>query len=130
MTTTAVRFRVHFGGGTTVGPGKIELLEQIELTGSLSKAARAMDMSYRRGWLLLDSMNTSYAEPVAVTAKGGRGGGGATLTAFGRELVAVYRGLDALFQKRAALAFGPIASRVVQRRGGLARAGKRGIRQS
>ncbi len=125
MTTTAVRFRVHFGGGTTLGPGKIELLEHIKRTGSLSKAARAMDMSYRRGWLLLDSMNSSYAEPVAVTVKGGRGGGGATLTPFGRELISVYRRFDAALQKRALLAFGPVASQVVHRRAGLARAGKR-----
>jgi molybdate transport system regulatory protein len=129
MTTTAVRFRVHFGGGATLGPGKIELLEQIERTGSLSKAARAMAMSYRRGWLLLDSMNTGYAEPVAVTAKGGRGGGGATLTAFGRELIVVYRRFDVALQKRALLAFGPVASQVVQRRAGPECAGKRGMRQ-
>jgi molybdate transport system regulatory protein len=118
MSKTYVRFRVHFNGATTLGPGKIELLEQIGLTGSLSQAARAMDMSYRRGWVLLNSLNTSYDEPAAMTAKGGRGGGGATLTPFGRELIRVYRQFDAQLQKRAALAFGPIARRV----GGKARA--------
>jgi molybdate transport system regulatory protein len=116
---------VHFNRDTTLGPGKIDLLEQIALTGSLSKAARAMDMSYRRGWVLLYALNTSYDRPAAVTAKGGRGGGGATLTPFGRELIRVYRRFDAQLQKRAAQAFDPIARRVVslqpQRRPGRAR---------
>jgi molybdate transport system regulatory protein len=112
MADTAVRFRVHFDADTTLGPGKIDLLEQIANTGSLSKAARAMDMSYRRGWVLLHSLNTSYDEPAALTAKGGRNGGGATLTPFGRELIRVYRSFDAQLQQQAARAFGPIARRV------------------
>ncbi|HEY2808291.1 MAG TPA: LysR family transcriptional regulator [Steroidobacteraceae bacterium] len=115
MPLSHVRFRVHFNRDTTLGPGKIDLLEQIGLTGSLSEAARAMDMSYRRGWVLLHSLNTSYEQPAALTAKGGRGGGGATLTPFGRELIRIYRRFDAQLQKRAAQAFGPIARRVVSR---------------
>jgi molybdate transport system regulatory protein len=114
MTSTNVRFRVHFNRDTTLGPGKIDLLEQIALTGSLSSAARAMDMSYRRGWVLLHALNTSYREPAALTAKGGRHGGGATLTPFGRELIRVYRRFDAQLQKQAARAFGPIAKRVAR----------------
>jgi molybdate transport system regulatory protein len=117
MTSTQVRFRVHFDPDTTLGPGKIDLLEQIALTGSLSSAARAMDMSYRRGWVLLHALNTRYDEPAAVTAKGGRHGGGATLTPFGRELIRVYRRFDARLQKQAARAFGPIARQVVRGRG-------------
>ena len=116
MTTMAIRFRVHFDRETTLGPGKIDLLEQIERTGSLSKAARAMDMSYRRGWVLLNALNTSYDQPAAVTAKGGRNGGGATLTPFGRELIRVYRRFDTQLQKQAKLAFGPIAQRVTEQR--------------
>jgi len=112
MTTTRIRFRVHFGSDTTLGPGKIDLLEQIGVTGSLSQAARALHMSYRRGWVLLDSLNTSYLDPVAVTAKGGRGGGGAVLTPFGHELIRVYRQFDAQLQRRAVRAFGPIGERV------------------
>jgi molybdate transport repressor ModE-like protein len=61
-----------------VGPGKIELLEQIERAGSLSKAARDNGMSYRRAWQLLESLNSSFATPVAVARMGGYGGGGAT----------------------------------------------------
>ena len=129
MTTMAIRFRVHFDRETTLGPGKIDLLEQIALTGSLSSAARAMDMSYRRGWVLLHSLNTSYDEPAAVTTKGGRHGGGATLTPFGRELIRVYRGFDAQLQKQALRAFGPIARRVGKARGkATARSARRGGR--
>lgn len=117
MTSTKVRFRVHFDRDTTLGPGKIDLLEQIALTGSLSGAARAMGMSYRRGWVLLHALNTGYNEPAAVTAKGGRHGGGATLTPFGRELISVYRRFDAQLQKQAGRAFGPIAKRVGRGRG-------------
>ncbi|MBS0581038.1 MAG: LysR family transcriptional regulator [Proteobacteria bacterium] len=116
MSTMRVRFRVHFGRDVTVGPGKIELLEHIARAGSLSQAARAMDMSYRRAWVLLNSMNTSYREPVVITAKGGRGGGGATLTAFGRELIRIYRQFDKALQRRAARSFTPIAGQLAGER--------------
>lgn len=90
-----VRFRLDFGAACAIGHGKIQLLEGIERTGSLSQAARDMDMSYRRAWLLLDSLNNSFDMPVAGTAAGGKGGGGAVLTEFGKELVAAYRNLEA-----------------------------------
>ena len=112
MTTMNLRFRVHFSEGTTLGPGKIDLLEGIERSGSLSQAARDMSMSYRRAWMLLESMNTSYQEPVAITAKGGRGGGGARLTSFGHELIRIYRRFDAQLQVRALRAFEPVRARV------------------
>jgi|HubBroStandDraft_1064217.scaffolds.fasta_scaffold00078_51 molybdate transport system regulatory protein len=106
-----VRFRVDFGRDAAVGPGKIALLEQIARGGSLSQAGRDLHMSYRRAWQLLQSLNGSFVESVAVTARGGRGGGGATLTAFGRQLVRVYREFDAEIQARAARRFRPIARR-------------------
>ena len=65
-------------------------------------------MSYRRAWQLLDSLNHCFRERVAVTAKGGRRGGGATLTAFGRELIRIYREFDAEIQARAARHFRPL----------------------
>jgi molybdate transport system regulatory protein len=108
MHTPAVRFRVDFGPDRAVGPGKIELLEHIARGGSLSQAARDLNMSYRRAWQLLESLNGSFLERVAVTAKGGRGGGGATLTRFGERLVEVYRQFDAEIQARAARRFGEI----------------------
>ena len=89
-----VRFRVDFGNRSSVGIGKIELLEGIERTGSLSQAAREMHMSYRRAWLLLEDLNTSFDHRVARASVGGRGGGGVVLTEFGSSLVAGYRRLD------------------------------------
>jgi molybdate transport system regulatory protein len=91
----AVRFRVDFGSRCSVGAGKIELLENIASTGSLSQAARDMKMSYRRAWLLLEDMNNSFDSPVAHASVGGRGGGGVVLTTFGANLVAGYRRLEA-----------------------------------
>jgi molybdate transport system regulatory protein len=108
MAMPAVRFRVELGREEAIGPGKIALLEQIERGGSLSQAARELGMSYRRAWQLLDSLNHCFRERVAVTAKGGRRGGGATLTAFGRELIRIYREFDAEMQARAARHFRPL----------------------
>jgi molybdate transport system regulatory protein len=110
MPMPAVRFRVNFGRDEAVGPGKIALLEGIARGGSLSQAARDLHMSYRRAWQLLASLNACFLERVAVTAKGGRGGGGATLTLFGQKLIRVYREFDAEIQARAARRFRPIAS--------------------
>jgi molybdate transport system regulatory protein len=89
-----VRFRVDFANRSSVGIGKIELLEGIARTGSLSQAAREMRMSYRRAWLLLADLNASFDSPVARSATGGSGGGGAVLTPFGKQLVAGYRRLE------------------------------------
>src|SRR3974390_1361736 len=76
MVTASIRFRVDFGDRCAIGPGKIALLETIARTGSLSQAARDLKMSYRRAWLLLNSVNTSFRRPVAALSTGGGGGGG------------------------------------------------------
>ena len=86
-----VRFRVDFSPGCSLGPGKIDLLESIERTGSLRQAAQALGMSYRRAWLLLDGLNRSFTEPAATASVGGQGGGGVTLTPFGLEIIRAYR---------------------------------------
>ena len=90
-----LRFRVDFAEQCSVGLGKVELLEQIGRSGSLSQAARDLGMSYRRAWLLLADLNDSFDRPVASLSVGGAGGGGARLTAFGEHLVAAYRRLEA-----------------------------------
>ncbi|HYM03603.1 MAG TPA: winged helix-turn-helix domain-containing protein [Stellaceae bacterium] len=77
-----------------VGPGKVRLLELLGETGSISAAGRAMDMSYRRAWLLVDALNHLFKEPVVATKLGGRAGGGAQLTAFGHDVVRHYRALE------------------------------------
>jgi molybdate transport system regulatory protein len=107
MTYPRIRFRIDLGPKSSVGPGKIALLEQIERCGSLSQAARNLHMSYRRAWQLLDSLNNCFVAPVVLTAKGGRGGGGATLTLLGERLIHVYRAFDVRIQARATQWFGP-----------------------
>jgi molybdate transport system regulatory protein len=115
MPTPEVRFRVDFGRDGAIGPGKIALLEHIGSGGSLSQAARELGMSYRRAWQLLASLNCSFRERVALSARGGRGGGGARLTPFGRLLIRVYREFDAELQRRAAHRFAPVARRARHR---------------
>lgn len=78
-------------GGLVLGPGKIDLIEAIDRTGSISAAGRDMGMSYRRAWLLADTLNRMFHEPVIKPAVGGVRGGGAQLTEFGRRLAAAYR---------------------------------------
>ena len=128
MAIPAVRFRVDLGRDEAIGPGKIALLEEIGRGGSLSQAARELGMSYRRAWQLLDSLNHCFRERVALTAKGGRRGGGATLTAFGRQLIRTYRDFDAEVQARAARHFRPILR--AARGGGTARKAPRVLRLS
>ncbi len=101
-TALKVRFRVDFGSRCSVGMGKVELLESIARTGSLSQAAREMRMSYRRAWLLLEDMNLSFDQPVARASVGGRGGGGVVLSSFGTRLVAGYRRLESSLEPLAA----------------------------
>jgi len=77
-----------------MGPGKAELLEAIHNTGSISSAGRSMKMSYRRAWLLVDVMNRCFCKPLVHTAKGGKDGGGATLTPFGLEVLENYKKMN------------------------------------
>ena len=87
-----------------MGPGKADLLEAISATGSISAAAREMRMSYRRAWLLVQTMNACFAEPLVESAKGGREGGGAVLTPAGLAALAAYRAIA----RRAEDAFRPL----------------------
>src|SRR5208282_3328233 len=89
-----LRVSIVFESGARIGPGKAKLLESIRNTGSISAAARSMGMSYKRAWLLLDSMNQAFTEPVVTAAPGGTHGGGASLTAFGAEVLERYRRLE------------------------------------
>jgi len=82
-------------GETAIGPGKADLLEAIDREGSISGAGRAMGMSYRRTWLLVDTMNRCWTEPLVEATPGGGAGKGAHLTAFGRQVLDAYRGLEA-----------------------------------
>jgi molybdate transport system regulatory protein len=86
--------RVLGAGAPAMGPGKAELIARIAQTGSISAAARAMHMSYRRAWQLVEAMNKDFREPVVATAIGGTRGGGARVTPFGRELVRQFRAME------------------------------------
>lgn len=85
------RLRIQLGHAIAMGPGKVQLLEAIAETGSISAAARQMGMSYRRAWLLVDTMNQCFKAPLVNTATGGKGGGGARITSFGEEVLARYQ---------------------------------------
>ena len=86
--------RVDFGEHGALGPGKTRLMELIAETGSISAAGRAMGMSYRRAWLLVDALNVAFGEPLVAKQTGGSGGGGALLTRLGRDVVARYRRIE------------------------------------
>jgi molybdate transport system regulatory protein len=123
MSGAVVRFRVDIGAQLAIGPGKIALLERVGETGSLSQAARALGMSYRRAWQLLDSLNGSLQEPVTRAQKGGQHGGGSSLTAFGRKVIRIYRAFDAETQRRAVRAFRPVGAQARARRSRVAARG-------
>lgn len=78
-----------------LGPGKADLLHAIEQTGSISAAGKKLGMSYRRTWLLVDTMNRCFKQPLVLTATGGSQGGGAQVTSLGLEILAEYRALQA-----------------------------------
>ena len=85
--------RIDLGPHGRLGPGKILLLENIEQLGSISAAGRAMNMSYRQAWDLVDQLNRAFTTPVVASQTGGKSGGGAALTPFGRELIGHYRSI-------------------------------------
>jgi molybdate transport system regulatory protein len=89
-----VLLRLYLSSDRPLGPGKITILESIRDGGSISEAARGMSMSYRSAWLLVDSMNSQFKKPVVSTSLDGRGGGSATLTDFGEDVIRRYRTME------------------------------------
>ncbi len=90
----ALTVRIDFDGDSRLGPGKIQLLESIAACGSISAAGRAMEMSYKRAWDLVDDINRMCGQAAVERQTGGKHGGGATLTAFGVSLVERYRRIE------------------------------------
>ncbi|HUA22697.1 MAG TPA: LysR family transcriptional regulator [Steroidobacteraceae bacterium] len=119
-----IRFRLDFHDRCSVGIGKVSLLEAIARTGSLSQAARDIGMSYRRAWLLIDSMHAEFDTPVINATVGGSGGGGAQLSSFGRKLIQAYRNLEARISPLALEHMSEVATHVAGSRRG-ARPAKR-----
>jgi molybdate transport system regulatory protein len=85
---------VEIGGKPALTEAGADLLEQIEVCGSLSEAARRLRYSYRRAWMLLDAMNKRWEKPLVITATGGKRGGGATVTPLGKHVLGAYRDLQ------------------------------------
>ena len=96
MAETEVSIRIDLKTGDRIGPGKIALLEAISKAGSITAAARSMNMSYRRAWLLVDEINKLLSEPAVTAAVGGAGGGHAMLTPVGRKIIQHYHSIEML----------------------------------
>jgi molybdate transport system regulatory protein len=90
----AITIRLRFGEKAALGHGKVRLLELIGTHGSIAAAGRAMGMSYRRAWMLVDEVNAMFREPLVVKQTGGSHGGGATLTACGARVIEHYRNME------------------------------------
>jgi molybdate transport system regulatory protein len=106
-----VKISLIFESGARIGPGKARLLESIRDTGSISAAARDMRMSYKRAWVLLDSMNQAFTQTLVAASPGGAGGGGASLTEFGAEVLERYRRIHALADAHSAEDLAALARR-------------------
>jgi molybdate transport system regulatory protein len=101
-TPPGLRIRLIFDGGAMLGPGKADLLEHIRDTGSIAAAGRAMGMSYKRAWMLVETMNATFARPLVESQRGGAGFGGAALTETGAQVLALWRRLEAKAAEAAA----------------------------
>ncbi len=89
-----VRLTLVMSSGARICPGKADLLGNIRSSGSISAAACALGMYYKRAWTLVDSLNRAFTTPAVVRTAGGAGGGGAALTPFGEDLLARYRRIE------------------------------------
>ena len=89
-----VTLRINLGTKPIFGHGKAMLLEAINTHGSISAAAREIKMSYRRAWLLTDSMNKNFKQPLVESSLGGKGGGGANLTKEGKKVLKLFRDME------------------------------------
>ncbi len=93
------RIRITVNGEIALGPGKVDLLEAIDNAGSISSAARDRGLSYKRAWDMVATMNQCFSSPLVSREKGGAGGGGASLTDLGLEVIKLYRAMETKSQK-------------------------------
>jgi molybdate transport system regulatory protein len=88
------RIWIEADNNVFLGEGRVKLLKAIEANGSLSKAAKSLEMSYKKAWSLLDAVNKSAVKPVVITSIGGKNGGGAALTAYGKSLIKAFDAIN------------------------------------
>lgn len=96
--TVEAKIRMNSGRRFAFGPGKAELLARIDATGSISEAAKTMEMSYMRAWQIVKSLDAAFAEPLVLKIRGGKTKGGATLSETGREILRLYREMETAAQ--------------------------------
>lgn len=96
--TLDIRLRIILDGNVPFGPGKAELLEHIQETGSITAAGRRMGMSYKRAWNLVDEMNGAFTHKLVQSTRGGLTGGGARLTPKGKLILSTYRRMEKLIE--------------------------------
>jgi molybdate transport system regulatory protein len=94
--TVGARLRIVLEPDIAIGPGKADLLQGIRETGSIAAAGRRLGMSYKRAWLLVETMNRCFTLPLVEASRGGRARGGATLTPAGERVLECYRRMEAL----------------------------------
>lgn len=111
----SLSLRIDLVPSGRIGPGKIELLEKIAAFGSISAAGRAMGMSYRRAWELVEEINTMFGQPVIERKAGGRHGGGARLTTVGLTLVTRFRAIEQAAAEAASGHLSALQAEVVRR---------------
>jgi molybdate transport system regulatory protein len=113
-----LHLRLDFPTGARIGPGKIDLLQAIARTGSITAAGRTMGMSYRRAWLLVDALNRMFDQPLVMTTTGGARGGGATLTPLAGEVINAYRRIATEAEAEAARQLAALAVHLKPKDGG------------
>lgn len=121
LQTLGIRLRIVLEPTIAIGPGKADLLEGIQATGSIAAAGRRMNMSYKRAWLLVETMNACFDAPLVETSRGGTGRGGAILTATGARVLEAYRRMQA--ETEAAIADDLAALQTLLRAAGPRKAG-------
>ncbi|MDB6112926.1 MAG: LysR family transcriptional regulator [Pedosphaera sp.] len=92
--TVEPRFRLRCRENIAMGPGKAELLEQVQAMGSIAEAAGQLGMSYMRAWTLIKTMQQCFKKPLVTVARGGAGHGGAALTESGKQVLSLYREME------------------------------------
>lgn len=107
-----LKIQIMCGDEIAMGPGKADLLDAIAAHRSISAGGRALGMSYRRTWLLVDAMNRCWQGPLVATVPGNQKAG-AQLTELGEQILAQYRALQRGAEEAGRSAFAAIAGHLL-----------------